>query len=199
MKFPRAIVTGGRGFTDYQRIEDDLRALRGHGLRRVAEGASPGGGADDHAYDAWHLLTNTCTERYPIDSRIDGNTRGAPLVRNCRMVKDEHRLAVDAGEFLIGLAYPEPRSRGTWHCVAEMLRRGVPVVVWAPHAFAGDRPWDGSMQHLWYYVQGRLSYYGVKDPLMFDWGTARGVLAPLGMPERDIAALALRVREALGE
>lgn len=199
MKCPRAIVTGGRGFTDYQRIEDDLRALRSHGLHRVAEGQSPGGGADEHAHAAWREIAGESTARYPINKTFDGHHGGAPMRRNTRMIVDEQAYALMAHEDLLGLAYPDPQSRGTWHCVAEMLRRGVPVVVWAPHAFAGDRPWNGSMQHLWHHVQGRLSYYGVKDPLMFDWGTARGVLAPLGMPERDIAALALQVSEALGE
>lgn len=198
MKFPRAIVTGGRGFTDYQRIEDDLQSLMRHGLRRVAEGDSPGGGADDHAHDAWRLLAGESTARYPIDSRLDGNTRGAPLVRNARMVKAEHHLAVDAGELLIGLAYPDPQSRGTWHCVAEMLRRGVPVVVWAPHAC------DITQAHwrphpLYQCVSDGLQRHGVRDPLVFDWGTSRGLIAPAGIDHSFAADLGLQVREALGE
>lgn len=199
IRIERVVVTGGRGFTDRPRIWDDLANLRWNGLHRVAEGQSPGGGADDHAHAAWREITGESTERYPIDSRLDGYHRGAPNARNARMVREEHHLAADAKEMLYGLAYPDPKSRGTWHCVAEMLRRGIPVVVWVPHAFSGDRPWDASMQHLRHHVQGRLSYYGVKDPLMFDWGTPRGVVAPVGADEAEFAALALQIREALGE
>lgn len=198
MKFPRAIVTGGRQFNDYQRIEDDLRALRSHGLRRVAEGASPGGGADDHVHDAWRRFVGESTARYPIDSRLDGYHRGAPNARNVRMVKAEHDLAVDAGELIIGLAYPDPQSRGTWHCVAEMLKRGVPVVVWAPHALnLTEAYWRPAP--LYRCVSDGLQRHAVRDPLVFDWGTPRGGVAPVGLDEADFAALALQVREALGE
>jgi hypothetical protein len=200
VKYPRAIVTGGRGFADRPRIWDDLAALREVGLHRVAEGQSPGGGADDHAHAAWREVAGEPTQRYPIDSRIDGNTRGAPLARNARMVKAEHHLAVDAGELLIGLAYPDPKSRGTWHCIAEMLKRGIPVVVWAPHALLMRWPFRQRTQ-LWEVVRNGVYNYAasLNDPLVFDWGTPRGVIAPVGADEAEFAALALQVREALGE
>lgn len=192
--FPRAVVTGGRRFTDYDRIEADFRALRRHGLRRVAEGASHGGGADDLAYDAWHLLVNESTERYQVKP-VDGRHRGAPMNRNVRMVEAELRLAVAAGERLHGLAYPDAGSRGTWHCTAEMLRRGVPVVVWVPDS--APRP-----NIAWHWISAGLAMYGLPDPLVFDWGTARGVVAPVGITPADepaFASFALQVREALGE
>ncbi len=197
-QFTRAVITGGRGFTDRRRIEDDLRALRGHGLRRIAEGQSRGGGADEHAHAAWLEVAGESTVRYPVDPRIDGNTRGAPLARNARMVREEHHLAVDAGETLLGLAYPDPASRGTWHCVAEMLRRGVPVVVWAPHALDVPRP-HGRPHPLWKCISDGLTRHNMPNPLVFDWGTARGVVAPPGVDEHEFAALALRIRDALGD
>lgn len=120
----RVVVTGGREFTDHVRIESDLRVLLPLGLRRVAEGACPFGGADDLTYDAWHLLRNEPTERYQIDDHLDGNGRGAPLRRNTRMVETERPD--------LGLGYPDASSAGTWHCIAEMLRIGAPVVVWMP-------------------------------------------------------------------
>ena len=198
MKFHRAIVTGGRGFTDRQRIWDDLAALREVGLHRVAEGQSPGGGADEHAHAAWREIAGESTERYPIDKTFDGHHGGAPLRRNTRMVIDEQAYALMAHEDLLGLAYPDPQSRGTWHCVAEMLRRGVPVVVWAPHAC------DITQAHwrphpLYRCVSDGLQRHAVRDPLVFDWGTPRGVVAPPGLDEAEFAALALQVREALGE
>lgn len=130
LRIERVVVTGGRGFTDYGRILADLRALRRVGLRRVAEGASNGGGADWLAHDAWREITGESTERYRVRSEVDGRHRGAPAARNIRMLEAESRLAGEAGESLVVLAYPDPRSRGTWHCVREALRRGIPVAVW---------------------------------------------------------------------
>lgn len=66
LRIERVVVTGGRRFTDAERIQNDLRALLAVGLNRVAEGACPLGGADDMAYDAWHLLKNESTQRYHI-------------------------------------------------------------------------------------------------------------------------------------
>lgn len=116
----RVVVTGGRNFAERGRIESDLRCLLPLGLGRVAEGACPFGGADDIAYDAWHLLRNESTQRYPID----GGKQSAPLLRNIRMLEQEKPDLV--------LAYPDERSRGTWHCVREACKRGITVALWAP-------------------------------------------------------------------
>lgn len=130
MKIERAFISGGREFTAYDRIEADLRALLPLGLHRVAEGASNGGGADWLARDAWRNITGRSTERYRVDSAIDGRHRGAPSNRNVRMVEAELRLAQLASETIVGLFYPDPDSRGTWHCLAEAVKRGITCIVW---------------------------------------------------------------------
>jgi len=149
MEIKRVVVTGGRRFTDAERIQNDLRALLAVGLNRVAEGACPFGGADDLAYDAWHLLMGESTQRYPIlgddkppatvigvqtDLTLPGTTSASakrvravlspPLHRNIRMLDEEKPDLV--------LAYPDEQSRGTWHCVREACKRGITVALWAP-------------------------------------------------------------------
>lgn len=163
----RAVVTGGRKFTDGARIEADLASLHGHGLRRVADGQSSGGGADDLAHEAWLEITGESTARYPVKP-VDGLHRGAPMNRNVRMVEAELYLAVAAGERLHGLAYPDAGSRGTWHCAAEMLRRGIPIVVWVPDDGLAPRH-----NLAWRRISAGLAIYGLPDPLVFDWGTDR--------------------------
>lgn len=120
----RGVVTGGRGFTDPGRIAADLQTLMHFGLRRVAEGQSPGSGADDFAHDAWLLLTGESTKRYPANVGIDGPGRGRFPRRNIRMLEAERPDLV--------LAYPDELSRGTWHCVREACNRGITTIVWAP-------------------------------------------------------------------
>jgi hypothetical protein len=138
LRIERVVAGGGRGFTDYDRIEDDLRALLPLGLKRVAEGASNGGGADWLAHDAWWKVAARSTARYPVRADIDGRHRGAPRNRNVRMLDVELRLAQEAGETLLGLFYPDPKSSGTWHCVREAVKRGVTVVVWTTAARLAD-------------------------------------------------------------
>lgn len=130
LRIERAVVTGGRSFTDGTRIEADLRALLPLGLRQVAEGASPAGGADDLAYDAWHLLCNLPTRRYYIRPDLDGQGRPAPVRRSIRMLETERPDLV--------LAYPDQHSSGTWHCVAEAWRRRIPVLVWVSWLTGGE-------------------------------------------------------------
>lgn len=135
MQIEVAVVTGGRGFTKYNRIEADLRALLPYGLKRVAEGQSPGGGADDLAYDAWHLLVNRSTERYPPNPNLDGHGVSRFPRRNIRMLEAEKPDLV--------LAYPDPKSRGTWHCVKQAIHRGIPVACWLgpEYVFRDDSVW----------------------------------------------------------
>jgi hypothetical protein len=123
LQIKRVVVTGGRRFTDAERIQNDLRALLAVGLNRVAEGACPFGGADDLAYDAWHLLMGESTQRYPF-MEWEGGPLSPPLRRNIRMLDEEKPDLV--------LAYPDEQSRGTWHCVREACKRGIPVALWAP-------------------------------------------------------------------
>lgn len=146
LRIEKVVVTGGRRFTDSARIEADLRALLPLGLRRVAQG---GNGLDSQlggdeppavlrsadtlaALAAAGLQLDGATyrvNRAPDDRGTwtgdDGHDRRAPLRRNVRMLEAERPDLV--------LAYPDPDSRGTWHCVAEALRRGHIVAVWAPN------------------------------------------------------------------
>ena len=102
-KLQRVVVTGGRGFRDGARIEADLRALLPLGLCRVAEGACPYGGADALAYDAWHLLRNEPTQRYPItgsgtagtatECRVRRSDPAATLDRSSPPLASTHRLS----------------------------------------------------------------------------------------------------------
>jgi hypothetical protein len=150
IRIERVVVTGGRNFTDYERIEADLRALLPLGLSRVAEGECPFGGADELAYDAWHLLRNECTQRYPRDRRLDGPGKPAYLRRNIRMLEAEKPDLV--------LAYPDPTSKGTWHCVAEAVKRGFPVAVWVGHAHSQNRA------EMW--VAAGLAHADMRAPVM---------------------------------
>lgn len=142
-RIERVVVTGGRQFTDCDRIEADLRALMAHGLQRVAEGHSPGGGADDLAHHAWYLLTRSSTERYRPRSDLDGVGVSRFPRRNIRMLETESRLAKEASEMLIVSGYPDPDSRGTWHCVKQAIHRGIPVACWMgpEYALLGDAIW----------------------------------------------------------
>lgn len=153
-----AVGTGGRRFVDFDRIRRDLLALRQVGLHRVAQGESPGGGADLHLKEQWRILVGDvmgdppgvrggpiapgslriprlgmCTEGlYPEDDDLDGTTRQRFNRRNTRMVTAEIARASHHGLRLVGLGYPDPTSTGTWHCLRELMRFGAPAVVWLP-------------------------------------------------------------------
>lgn len=131
LRIEKVVVTGGRSFRDTARIEADLRALLPLGLRRLAHGGAIG--ADRRSELAW-LAARTqlsreerdrrglSTEAYPAEWDRYGDSAGPR--RNVRMLEAEKPDLV--------LAYPDTNSRGTWHCVSEALKRGVPVAVWAP-------------------------------------------------------------------
>ena len=145
IKIERVVVTGGRKFTDSARIEADLRALLPFGLQRVAQG---GNGIDEQFGDAewprepWSadalawlatsaLRLEAATHRpnrnldgtWRLD-QPDGTGKGQFPRRNVRMLEAERPDLV--------LAYPDPNSRGTWHCVREACKRGITTIVWAP-------------------------------------------------------------------
>jgi len=131
----RVIVTGGREWADSMWIESDLRALQGLGLHRVAQGAARG--ADRIVEYVWRIIAENYDAeksegRYAVDEQIDGPWPAAGNVRNRRMIDAEAELARLADEPLLGLAYPDPNSSGTWNCVEDMLRSGIPVCVATP-------------------------------------------------------------------
>jgi len=127
----KVVVTGGRKFTDSARIEADLRALLPLGLRRLAHGGARG--ADLLADNAARRVISRAKEPghievYPALFRELG--RGAGRLRNVEMLESERPDIV--------LAYPDPESRGTWHCVAEAWRRRIPVLVWVSWLTGGE-------------------------------------------------------------
>lgn len=118
----KIVVTGGRNFTDGERIAADVRALRGMmKLERLAHGDAPG--ADRLAHQAG-LAAGIEVGKYPVDRKIDGRWPAAGPRRNARMLEAERPELV--------LAYPDPLSRGTWQCVRYALSRGAIVIAWAP-------------------------------------------------------------------
>jgi hypothetical protein len=125
LRIERVVVTGGRHFTDGLRIAADLRALQGLGLHRLAHGGALG--ADDVAAAAWRALPHEfgwSIGEHAADWATEGS--GAGPRRNIRMLEAEKPDLV--------LAYPDPTSKGTWHCVAEALKRDITVAIWTPLA-----------------------------------------------------------------
>lgn len=130
----KVVVTGGRKFTDGQRIEVDLRALLSLGLRKVSQG---GNGVPDHDTGPtdWHptcsadaLALYACgrlgieAETYSVRPAVDGPWPAAGPRRNIRMLEAERPDLV--------LAYPDAKSRGTWRCIRAALARDLSVVLW---------------------------------------------------------------------
>lgn len=154
-RIERIVVTGGRNFADFPRIADDLLALRPLGLRRVAHGnhgINQGGSAawwrNRLESGGWHVPTKSADAlahlaavrlgldeigQHPADWTVDGNAAGPR--RNIRMLEAERPDLV--------LAYPDPDSRGTWHCVKQAIHRGIPVACWMgfEYALLGDAIW----------------------------------------------------------
>lgn len=132
MLIHREVVTGGREFLDSDRIERDRRSSQRLGVKRCAQGGARG--ADQAAQRLWRIVCNDMAldseSTYWIDDALDGPRPNAGNVRNRRMLDAELALAAAAGERMIVWAYPDPGSRGTWNCVADALRRGLPVVLW---------------------------------------------------------------------
>lgn len=151
LRIEKVVVTGGSSFRDGARVEADLRALLPLGLRRVAQGGAGideqfGGGeaparlrsADTLAWLAAAGLqlegatyrVNRLADEVGTWTGEDGICKPAFLRRDIRMLKTEAPDLV--------LAYPDPGSRGTWHCVREALKRWHIIAVWAPdHRLGG--------------------------------------------------------------
>lgn len=158
MRIERVVVTGGRKFADGARIEADLRALVPFGLRRVAQGGNGidkqfGGAewpktpnsADALAWLATCAISGVSEATYRVNLTVaddddgnraptwTGNDGAWPAAGNRRNVR-----MLDAEKPDLVLAYPDPESRGTWHCVKAALARNIPVAIWAPHMLLID-------------------------------------------------------------
>lgn len=128
LRIESVVVTGGRHFTDSERIATDIRHLRSVGLVRLAHGDAKGADAIADA-EVRGILP---IARYVADFKRHGPSAGPR--RNIAMLRTERPAVV--------LAYPDENSRGTWHCLAYALTIGAAVILWAPHVeidvFAGD-------------------------------------------------------------
>lgn len=113
----RVLTTGGRKWTDRSLIEDailDVDELV-NGDLIVCHGASPGGGAD------W-IVDEVCKTnkievvQYPV-SKQDGPWPAAGVRRNQRMLNDFRPT--------FAIAFPDPKSRGTWDMVDRLIKAKV--------------------------------------------------------------------------
>lgn len=173
IKIERVFVTGGRDFNDHNRIEADLRDLRHRGCKRVAEGRCHKGGADLHARQAWQHISGEDTIGYPVEHAKDGPWPAAGNRRNVRMLREEMHL----GRVDLGLAYPDPKSRGTWACVADALCLCLPILLWAPDLGPGQV--IGLVRERW-----RGASFLVTDPGRADHRGHRLLVPTGGDPER---------------
>lgn len=122
----RAVMTGGRDWPFHARpaMRASLHAFHRAGVDRLAQGGARG--ADTFAAEIWIEL-NGDLGNYDADWHPNGiYDRGAGHRRNREM------LAAEQPDIL--LAYPDEKSRGTWHCVAEALRMGIVTAVLMPWA-----------------------------------------------------------------
>lgn len=125
----KVLITGGREFWNRAQIEADLRALLPQGLNQIVHGHHHKG-ADFLADLVGELLLGReGVLRHPADWS-EGKRGG--LLRNITMLDTERPNLV--------LAYPDPKSRGTWHCVVEAAARDIPVLAFLP--------WEGDLVEL---------------------------------------------------
>lgn len=130
----RVVVTGGREYASPPRR--DLAGRVAEALRVVAASAPSGAyvahGANPAPLGGDALCGLACAalarEGLPIRVRgfavepaRDGSWPAAGNLRNARMVR-AHRPR-------LALGFPDPRSRGTWHCLAEAARAGADLLV----------------------------------------------------------------------
>lgn len=117
---PTVIVTGSRDWTDRDAV---WTALDEHRPGLVVHGGCRGA---DREADLWCQARSVPRRVMPAYwKRPDGshNHRAGPE-RNLAMLERYPRALV--------LAFPGPKSRGTWHCVGAARARGMTVHVYEP-------------------------------------------------------------------
>lgn len=137
------IVTGGRSYPEilrpvvYRNLAD-LRVLYGpfilfHGACKL-RGSEEMTGADRYADDWAKTVPGIDLRARPADWDSYGNAAGPH--RNEAMVREALTLAPP--DWIKGLAFPEPGSRGTWNCIRHMKDAKIDVKVWS---VARGRAW----------------------------------------------------------
>jgi hypothetical protein len=115
------IVTGSRILTAWEKVWRELeKLLWEHGALTVRHGGCPTG-ADSIANlwcASWHKSHEICESIH--DANWDDFGKAAGPIRNREMAQ--------AGADLC-LAFPLGESRGTWNCVNECKKAGIPVKV----------------------------------------------------------------------
>jgi len=131
------IVTGARDFPYPQIVHRALHyELCAHGPFTLYHGACEDRetgkmtGADSYADEWGHTTPGIEVVTFPARADFDrwGN-RGGPI-RNRRMVKTAVLTA--PRHDIQGLAFPGPRSKGTWNCVSIMKEFHIETDVWGP-------------------------------------------------------------------
>lgn len=107
------IVTGARDWTDMDAVWDALDELK-PGL--VVQGLATG--VDENAV-RWAIARKVPVASFPADWERFGRKAGP--IRNRQML--------DAYPDATVLAFPGPKSRGTWDCVRAAKDRGMGVIV----------------------------------------------------------------------
>lgn len=110
----RVIVTGGRTYTDRDRIFAALDAL--HSAREIAALATGAAAGADHLADAWAITRGVEHHRYAPDWQQHG--RAAGPIRNSEMLK----------AFAPDVVIAFPGGRGTADMVAKARAAGVEVI-----------------------------------------------------------------------
>jgi hypothetical protein len=130
------IVTGGRAYPEELRrvVDANLNALyvRVGNFILLHGACTPRGstemvGADRYADDWAQTAPGIDCRQRPADWDRYGNSAGPR--RNREMVWEAVQLA--PVEYIHGLAFPDPASRGTWNCVAEMKNAGIDTDIWS--------------------------------------------------------------------
>ncbi len=113
MSTMKAIVCGGRKFSDWPLLDKSLSAMHAETpFDRIATGAAPGA---DTLADSWARSRGVRVERYYALWKTHGHAAGP--IRNQKMLDDEQPDVV--------ISFPG--GRGTADMVARAERAGVPV------------------------------------------------------------------------
>ncbi len=122
------IVTGSRHAQSDRDVDVVLDALRTHvRTEGIGDLLYVGDATGVDAIATWWAQKNDVA-RQVFEAHWTQIGKAAGPERNERMVaaalalRDTHRL--------VGLAFPGPRSRGTWDCVERMRRAGIDVHTW---------------------------------------------------------------------